>query len=321
MEKSATDPYLAQIDPQLRDGLALVPVVDYAAQFAERRGPLVSSRGAWQPDVPVAEVQVPAFGDGPAVTVLVINQCDDGRVRPIVLFLHGGGFIGGSVHRDVVRMQDTARIHDCIVISVDYRLAPETPFPGARDDCYAALRWAHANAAAIGGDASRITLLGESAGGGLAAQVALLARDLGQIPIVGQVLSYPMLDDRTGTTSPVPAHIGTHVWTPVSNHFGWKSYLGAEPGGPDVSPRAAPAREPDLSGLPQAWIGVGSLDLFVGESIGYAERLIAAAVPTGLLVLPGAYHGFNRLVPEAEVSNLFNSSVHAALEQFMKTEK
>jgi acetyl esterase/lipase len=318
MTSLALDPNLAYVDPELRAALAAMPPLDFEAQFQDgKRLPQPEMRDAPpRPDVTVEEEMVPGLAGAPAIKVLVINREAQDHLRPAVLFMHGGGYIGGSVWRQLFRMQDAAKAHDCVVVSVDYRVAPETPFPGPRDDCYAALLWLHGNAQRLGVDASRIALLGESAGGGLAAQLSLMARDRGELPILAQVLVYPMLDDRTGTVDTVPPHIGIHVWTRASNRFGWKCYLGAEPGGAELPAGAAPAREADLAGLPPAWIGVGGLDLFVTENIAFAERLMAAGVATELLVVPGAYHGFNRSAPKAAISRTFDAAWNDALARY-----
>jgi acetyl esterase/lipase len=308
----------AHVDPELRAALAAMPRLDFTAQFQDgKRLPQPDVPGApTRPAVSVEEEVVPGLAGAPMIKVLVINRQSRDQLRPAVLFMHGGGYIGGSVRRELFRMQDVAKAHDCVVVSVDYRVAPETPFPGPRDDCYSALAWLHGNAERLGVDPSRIALLGESAGAGLAAQLSLLARDLGAWPILAQVLVYPMLDDRTGTTDTVPPHIGTHVWTRASNRFGWKCYLGMEPGGAEAPAGAVPAREADLAGLPPTWIGVGGLDLFLTENIAFAERLIAAGAATGLLVVPGAYHGFNRSVPGAAISRAFDAAWNGALARY-----
>jgi acetyl esterase/lipase len=321
MTAGDSDPNFQRVDPGLRAALASVPTPVFSSveQLLATRGiPRPEDEGPWRPDVTVEEVVVPGLAGAPPVRVLAMNTGRREQLRPAVLFMHGGGFIGGSVRRDVARMQGVAQAHDCVLVSVDYRLAPEAPFPGPRDDCYAALKWLHANAERLGVDATRIALLGESAGGGLAAQLALAGRDRGEVPILAQVLVYPMLDDRTGSTQAVPAHIGTYVWTRASNRFGWTCFLGMEPGGPEAPRGAAPAREADLAGLPPAWIGVGGLDLFVGDNVAYAQRLMAAGVSTGLLVTPGAYHGFNRIAPEAPVSKAFNASWNQALAGYLR---
>ena len=169
------------------------------------------------------------------------------------------------------------------------------------EDCYAALKWFHANAAELGFSPKRIAIGGESAGGGLAAALALVARDRGEVPIIHQQLVYPMLDDR----SPAEPHpyAGEFGWTRGANRFGWKSLLGQEPGGEGVSPYAAPARAANLEGLPPTFIGVGALDLFLEEDLEYARRLTRAGVPVELHVYPGAFHGSD-LVTTARISRM-----------------
>jgi acetyl esterase/lipase len=318
MSQRDPDRDLAHVDPELHATLAAMPTLDFEAQFQDgkRLRPVAAPPWNARPDVAVRQELVPGPPGAPPVKVLVINADGVDRLRPAVLFMHGGGYIGGSVGRELFRMQDAARALDCVVVSVDYRVAPETPFPGPRDDCYAALEWLRDNAESLGVEGSRIALLGESAGGGLAAQLSLLARDRGDVSILAQVLVYPMLDDRTDTADTVPAHIGTFVWTRASNRFGWKCYLGAEPGGAHVPPGAVPARERDLTGLPPTWIGVGGLDLFVTENIAFAERLMRAGVSTELRVVPGAYHGFNRSAPDAAVSKSFDAGWTEALARY-----
>lgn len=266
-------------------------------------------------DVSVQERMIPGPQQAPPVKITVINEGRNpvGQARPVILHFHGGGLVSGAPSNDIAKLQDLAVAQGCIVVSVDYRLAPETRFPGARDDNYAALLWLHANGATLGADPQRIVLLGESAGGGHVAQLALHARDQGEVAIKAQIMLYPMLDDRTGASHAAPAHIGAFMWTPALNRYGWRSYLGAEPGAPDAPPGAVPAREADLSGLPPTWIGVGALDLFVHEDIIYAQRLVSSGVPTELVVAPGAVHGFNELAPTAAVSRSFDASWHAAL--------
>ncbi len=243
-----------------------------------------------------------AAGDGAATESL-----------PGILHLHGGGYVLRSaadfepVHRRLV-----AGLR-CVLISVDYRLAPETIFPGALEDCYAALRWTFEHAAELGIDPRRIGVMGESAGGGLAAALALLVRDRGVYQLAFQHLTYPMLDDRTCVRDPNPA-TGEFIWNRASNHFGWRSLLGREPGGDDVSPYAAAARAADLSDLPPAFVLTGALDLFVDEDIAYASRLVRAGVPTELHVHPGAIHGFD-LYTGAGIAARANAERSAALKR------
>lgn len=255
---------------------------------------------------------VPVAG-GPGVKVFVINAQPGRAPRPAILHTHGGGFVAGSAQASVRQLQEIAAALDCVAVSVEYRLAPETPFPGALDDNYAALRWLHRQAAALGVEPSKIALLGESAGGGHAAMLALAARDRGEVPVAFQALIYPMLDDRTGSSRDVPPHIGTLLWTPEHNRFGWSSLLGWPVGSREPPRGAVPARVDDVAGLPPTFIAVGALDLFVQEGIEYAARLIAAGVPTELSVIPGAFHAFDAIVPDAAVSRGLGRQLQRAL--------
>lgn len=262
---------------------------------------------------PVEEKTIPGPPAAPDLRVYVIGAARAGKPRPAVLHTHGGGYVIGTPLMDIPKLQQLAARHDCLVVSVDYRLAPETPYPGALEDNYAALKWLHANASALGVDPGRIAVMGESAGGGHAAALSIAARDRGEVPVAFQVLIYPMLDDRTGSTRPVPAHIGTLIWTKEANVFGWTSYLGVPAGSADAPEGAVPAKTGDLSGLPPTWIGVGAIDLFVQEDIEFARRLIEAGVPTELLVVPGAYHGFDIIAQESSGARAFSDSWNAAL--------
>jgi acetyl esterase/lipase len=229
-----------------------------------------------------------------------------------LLHIHGGGFVSGIAEASGPSNVRTATEVGCVVVSVEYRLAPETVAPGAVEDCYAALRWLYAEADGLGVDRSRIAVGGESAGGGLAAALALLARDRGEYPLCFQMLIYPMIDDRTATPAPGNPNTGEFIWTRSSNRFGWQSLLGEEPGGEGISAHASPARANDLAGLPPTYISVGALDLFLDENIEYARRLLNAGVPTELHVFPGGYHGYE-LAPEARISRLSECERRAAL--------
>jgi acetyl esterase/lipase len=263
-------------------------------------------------DVPFEERRVPVDADQPGVRVYVINAAGR-KGRPAILHTHGGGFVSGEARGSIRPMQQLARELDCVVITVDYRLAPEARWNASLADNYAALRWVHGSAAELGIDRSRIALLGESAGGGHAALLALAARDRGEIPLALQVLIYPMLDDRTGTTRPVPAHIGAFGWNAAANRFGWQSFLGATPGGPQVPTAAVPARARSLARLAPAFIGVGSIDLFVDEDMEYARRLVNDGVATELVVVPGAFHGFDFGAPDSPVVRRFRAAWTGAL--------
>jgi acetyl esterase/lipase len=257
---------------------------------------------------------VPGTKGAPDVPVVVINSGGDRRaMRPAILHMHGGGFVMGTAAQYVPALQSIAGELDCVIVTVDYRLAPGTKFPGSLEDNYAALIWLHRNAAELGVDSSRIAVMGESAGGGHAAMLAIAARDRGQVPLLYQALIYPMLDDRTATTHKVPAHLGTLVWTREANSNGWTALLGVPAGSAHVPEGAVPARTANLTGLPPAFIGVGDIDLLVEEDVMYAQRLINAGISVELKVVPGAFHGFDILVPDAPVSKQFRAALVNAL--------
>ncbi len=262
-------------------------------------------------DVPYERRVVPGSKGQPDVALYVINAKAEGA-RPAILFTHGGGFVLGSALSSVASLQALCKELGCVAVSVDYRLAPETRYDGAMEDNYAGLKWLHANAAQLGVDARRIAVMGESAGGGHAALLAILARDRGEIPLCFQSLIYPMLDDRTGSSRQMPWQVGNIIWTAEKNRFGWESFLGVKPGGRTV-PGGVPARVRNLAGLPPAWIGVGSIDLFVDEDVDYAQRLINAGVPTELIVVPGAFHGFDNPAFPMKISQWFNAAKLDAL--------
>lgn len=213
---------------------------------------------------------------------------------PAILSIHGGGYVVGSYDMDDGVFDRLCPMLECVGVSVEYRLAPETPYPGPIEDCYAALRWTHEHAEELGIDPERIGIAGTSAGGGLAAALAILARDRGEVPVAFQLLECPMVDDRQVTAS--SQLDGLKVWSRESNTFGWRSYLGDLYGTDDVPGTAAPAREADLQGLPPAYVAVGAADGFRDEDVDYATRLNQAGVPTELHVYPGVPHGVGMFV-------------------------
>ena len=231
---------------------------------------------------------------------------------PALLYLHGGGLVIGSPLQDEPALRSIADELAIVVATVRYRLAPEHAFPAARDDCYDALAWL---AAQPGSDPDRLAIGGASAGGGLAAATALTARDRGGPALCHQLLVYPMLDDRTAAR-PDPDRAVRRLWSNESNHFGWSAYLGHEPGLAGLDPTAAPSRCRDFAGLPPAWIGVGTLDLFHDEDLAYAEGLRAAGVGCATYVVPGAFHGFDALADTGVARGFRASQVRALREAF-----
>lgn len=248
-------------------------------------------------DVVVEEVTAPG------VSLRLYRPRSLQGAAPALLWSHGGGYLLGSPEQDEAGSIAFARELGITVAAIRYRLAPAHPSPAAVEDAHAALVWLAGHA---GVDPERIAIGGASAGGGLTASLALLAHDRGEVRPAFQLLVYPMLDDRTVLRTDLDTS-GVRVWTPGSNRYGWTSYLGQEPGSAGVSPYAAPARREDLSGLPAAWIGVGTLDLFHDEDLAYAARLEAAGVPCALHVVPGAFHAFDALFSTKPVARAFRA--------------
>ena len=226
----------------------------------------------------------------PEVPVRVHRAKDATGVLPCYYSIHGGGYVLGSYAMDDPRFDAWCPMLGIVGVSVEYRLAPETRYPGPLEDCYRGLKWTFDHAEELGIDRHRIGIGGISAGGGLAAALALLVRDRGEMELAFQLLDCPMLDDRIDTPSSTRA--GLPVWSRDSNEFGWRSYLGELFGRDDVPYTAAPARADDLSGLPPAFVSVGTVDGFHDEDVLYALRLNQAGVPTELHVYPGASHGY-----------------------------
>jgi acetyl esterase/lipase len=227
--------------------------------------------------------------EDPRVVVRVHRPRGAEGALPCLYSIHGGGYVLGSYEMEDPKFDVLCPRLGFVAVSVEYRLAPETPYPGPLEDCYAGLKWTHEHAADLGIDPAHIGIAGVSAGGGLAAALALLARDRAEVPLRFQLLECPMIDDRQTTSSSV--RDGMIIWSRESNTFGWRAYLGDLYGRDDVPAYAAAARATDLTGLPPALVIVGGADGFRDEDIVYALRLSEAGVATELHVLPGAPHG------------------------------
>ena len=255
-------------------------------------------------------------GDAP-VPVRVHRPRDREGPLPCLYSIHGGGYVIGSYAMDDPVFDVLCPKLGIAGVSVEYRLAPDSPYPAALDDCYAGLRWTHDHAAELGIDRGRIGVRGVSAGGGLAAALALLARDRGEVPVAFQLLDCPMLDDRQVTRS---SQIdGLPVWSRESNTFGWRSYLGALYGSEEVPYTAAPARAIDLTGLPPAFVSVGGIDGFLDEDVDYAVRLTHAGVDVELHVYPGACHGY-QMAKDSEVTRQSRRDVESWLGRQIRRE-
>lgn len=311
------------VDPALAPMLDVLPPMGLSAESLDGVRAGLSQMVAAGPDGAAlfpgtqrAEHVVPGQPGAPDVRVLVYTPAGNAVGRGALVWMHAGGFVLGAAADDDLLCRQIATVTGTVVVSVDYRLAPETPAPGPLDDCYAALRWLHAGADGLGVSTRRIGVGGSSAGAGLAASLAVLARDRGEVQLAFQVLLYPMLDDRTASTAAAHPYAGEFVWTAADNVYGWSALLGREPGGPGVRPYEAAARVADSAGLPAAFIAVGALDLFAVEDIEYATRLLSAGVPTELHVYPGAFHGFTA-VPDAWLTRAWAQAFFAAITRFV----
>jgi acetyl esterase/lipase len=253
-----------------------------------------------------------AVDDAGNVHVRIIGPQAGGAPRPAILWIHGGGYVLGSAQQDDKLCARFAERLDIVVVSVDYRLAPEHPYPTPLEDCFAAFEFLHRHAGELGIDPTRVVVGGMSAGGGLAAALTLLVHDRKRPAPALQLLVYPMLDDRTVLKN-VDGRFH-RMWNQKSNAYGWRSYLGRAPGSPEVTHHAAPARRESFAGLPPAWIGVGTLDLFHDEDLAYAARLREAGVPTSVETVEGAFHGFDAVMPTKPVSERFFAAQVAAIE-------
>lgn len=306
------------VDPELQPLLDAFPTVrlDIPTLAALREAQAAAIAPIGPDSVTVLEREVPASGDSPAIALRVYLP-DDHVARPLgcIYHIHGGGFVAGSTRQVEFWVRPFARELGCAVVSIEYRRAPEHPYPAALDDCHAGLVWTFDHAAELGIDPQRIGVMGESAGGGLAAALALLVRDRGEHRLAFQLLTYPMLDDRTCVRNTLP-QLGEFIWTRHNNLFGWSALLGEEPGGENVSAYAAPARAESLAGLPPTYIDTAGLDLFFEEDLAYAARLAEHGVPLEFHVWPGAFHGFD-LAGEARVSRAARAAKFAALQRFL----
>ncbi|MCO5293459.1 MAG: alpha/beta hydrolase [Homoserinimonas sp.] len=267
---------------------------------AEQESPPIEEQLANRP-IRHFERTVPGSDGAPDVLLSIFQRTDHSEAGPAFFHTHGGGMIMGDRFYGIDAMLDWVENLDAIGISVEYRLAPEHPDPAPIEDSFAGLKWAAENADALQFDPERLMLIGESAGAGLAAGLALLARDQGGPKVCGQVLIYPMLDDRNDTVS---SHqlIGEGVWDRISNDTAWDALLGSRRYTDDVSIYVSPARARDLSGLPPAYIEVGSVDVFRDEDVAYASQIWADGGSAELHVWPGAFHGYDMAAPLSAIT-------------------
>lgn len=247
------------------------------------------------------ELTVPGPPGAPEIVLSVFARTDHAAGGPGIYHVHGGGMVTGDRFIGADYLLEWVESTDAVAVSVEYRLAPENPDPAPADDCYAGLVWTAAHAEELGFDPDRLLIAGASAGGGLAAGLALRARDEGGPVLLGQVLIYPMLDDRNDTVSSRQVD-GIGSWDRTSNITGWDALLGSRRNTDDVSIYAAPARAEDLSGLPPAFIDVATVEVFRDECVAYASKIWACGGVAELHVWPGGFHGFDMLMPQAALS-------------------
>jgi acetyl esterase/lipase len=298
------------IDPEIAESLSDFPDFDFSADNvpAMRAGTMFGPQSA--PDVERVELTTDC-GD---VALSLLRLADSTDESPVLYWMHGGGMVIGNRYMDDARLIEWCRWLGCVCVSVEYRLAPEAPYPGPLNDCEAGLRFIVEHAHELQIDVQRIGIGGRSAGGALAAGLAQRCRDGADIPLLFQYLEYPMLDDRGLTVSSKLE--GLPVWTRESNAFGWRSYLGDLYRTDDVPADAAPARIHELCGLPSTFIGVGTVDCLRDESIDFAARLCRAGVPTELHVYAGGVHGFDMFAETAVARTAARDSADWLARQF-----
>ncbi|WP_418301917.1 alpha/beta hydrolase [Lysinibacillus fusiformis] len=242
-------------------------------------------------------------GDGGEMLVKIYEPVKRSHDKlPAMLWIHGGGFVMGHPDMDDLLCERFVQTANCVVVSVDYRLAPEHPYPAAIEDCYAGLVWMTAEAPLLGIDVKRVAIAGASGGGGLTAALALMARDKGGPSIIFQMPLYPMLDNRNTTPSSYEITENHATWNRTNNITAWNMYLGEKKNDNELSPYAVPSRADNLVGLPPMYTCVGQLDLFRDETINYVTQLAQAGVDVEFHLYPGCFHCFEVFVPEAEVS-------------------
>jgi len=314
--KSLARKNLDHVDEELRTALDHFPEINLNLEGLSELRAFPSPDPLRKPPYKETIIHHPEREDG--LRMLIIDPGPTAEPRPALLYLHGGGYVFGSPEQILPTMQRLAADAGCVICLPAYRLAPENTFPAPLEDNHLALSWMFENAIALGIDTDRIAVGGDSAGGGHAASLAIAARDRQLYPIAFQLLLYPMLDDRTGSSRPAPAKVGEFIWTAENNEFGWSSYLGCPAGGPNVPSQAVPARIEDLTDLPPTLIATGSLDLFCDENTRFADRLDQNGVDVDLQIFSGAFHGFNVMVPEAKISKRFHHCCAEGLKEGLK---
>lgn len=311
------------VDPELRSFIDQVPEVplnkDSLAEAREGLNQMLAqmfNQDTGDTDVTQTEVFIDGPDDNQKLRLLVFQPKSAPKAHPIYLDIHGGGRILGIADMDNQANQQLASEFGVTVVSVDYRLAPETKHPGPLEDCYTALKWVKDHASDYDASPDKIAIGGASAGGGLAASLAILARDRKEVDVKFQDLQVPMLNDQTSADPNLSPYLGEFVWNAQQDYFGWESYLnGKQPGSKEVTPYESASRLTDFKGLPPAFINIGAIELFADDCIDYAKNLLDAGVPTELHVYPGVYHGGYLLAPDTAISQQMIQDRHDALKR------
>ncbi|WP_141904196.1 alpha/beta hydrolase [Lysinibacillus sp. FSL W7-1291] len=288
--------------PELRQAYSQFPGFRLQEDLAWSRSLLVQPPLEKSKLVHTTNCMIPR-GDGGEMLVKIYEPIERNRDKlPAMLWIHGGGFVMGHPDMDDLLCERFVQTANCVVVSIDYRLAPEHPYPAAIEDCYAGLVWMTAEAPSLGIDVKRVAIAGASGGGGLTAALALMARDKGGPSIIFQMPLYPMLDNRNETPSSYEITDAQATWSRSNNLTAWRMYLGEEKDTNELSPYAVPSRADNLAGLPPTYTCIGQLDLFRDETFDYVTRLAQAGVDVEMNLYPGSFHCFEVFVPEAEVS-------------------
>jgi acetyl esterase len=290
--------------------------LDNAAVPAHRQRGIEQSRIERVGYKPTKIINVPNLYDGHEIELRIFGNLT-GEPKPAIYSIHGGGYIFSAAEVSDDKNWIMAQDNDCIIVAVEYRKAPEVPFPKPLEDCYSGLFWLYNEGAKIGVDVNNIILTGESAGGGLAAATALMLHDKAEVKIVGQALIYPMSDHRTGgklDTDPNPT-TGVYCWTREYNQFGWTAYQGNYRLDNSDNGYFSPSLRRDLSGIAPIYMATGALDLFLEENMSYCARASKFAVPVELHVYPGAIHGFENF-GNSNIARKFMADRKAAFDCF-----
>ncbi|MBK7448630.1 MAG: alpha/beta hydrolase [Anaerolineales bacterium] len=313
-----TENKVSKTHPDLQDALKKIPAINYNKMnlWLIRLGIALIPGPKAPAEVSIENIFIAGKDEKSKIRLRIYHPKATQTNTPVLLWIHGGGYIIGKPEMEDTICIQFVRELGISIVSVDYRLAPKHAFPAGLEDCYSALIWIKQNSESFGFDITRIAIGGTSAGGGLAASLAQLAHDRKEVTPVFQLLTYPMLDDRTALHRDIDDS-NSPAWSQKSNRFGWESYLGEHYGADEILAYAVPARREDLTGLPPAWIGVGTLDVFYEEDMMYAQRMKEAGIECDLNVVEGAFHGFDVIDQHLYIVQEFRKSQIDALKKYL----